>query len=70
MYKRQENLHISWLESMDNLAKSGQNQPLEYNTKDLHWMTEAFAQGSEEIALRELEKYISRVQEMCIRDRF
>ena len=26
-------------------------------------MAEAFAQGSEEIALRELEKYISRVQE-------
>lgn len=63
VYEGIENLHISWLESMDNLAKSGQNQPLEYNTKDLHWMTEAFAQGSEEIALRELEKYISRVQE-------
>lgn len=57
------NLSVKFSGLMDSLAKNDQNQPLEYNSKDLHWMAEAFAQGSEEIALRELEKYISRVQE-------
>ena len=28
VYEGIENLHISWLESMDNLAKSDQNQPI------------------------------------------